>query len=722
MPTNLTYDETQRLQVLCDYHVLDTPKEQEFDDIATLVAQICCTPIALISLVDGSRQWFKARVGIDVMETPRELSFCAHALHQNEPLVIQDATLDARFSANPLVTGAPHIRFYAGAPLVAPGGEVLGTLCVVDLRPRDLTPEQLRALSLLAHEVMTHLELRRNLRELRGSESRYRQLFEQHPLPIWVSDSETARFLAVNDAAVAHYGYSRSEFLRMTLGELLNPGSAEMRPGIEEHRSKHGQVIRIETETRPIEFDGRAAEIVLAMDVTSKFEAEEALRSSNILRQQTAESQAAILNALPAHIALLDPRGVIRAVNESWRRFALANSAVSSDYFVGENYIEVCDAAVGDCSREAAQISVGLRGVLSGELPSYVMEYPCHSPTEENWFRLTVTPLNEYSRDGAVVMHVNITERKVAEKALEKANIELREVSRLTGMADVATSVLHNVGNVLNSVNVSCSIIAEKVRKSRISSLTRTAELLHQYKDDLAGFFTVDPRGRGLGDYLGSLASRLEEEQAAVLLETESLSRNIDHIKGIISVQQGHAKDRSIGSCDLLSIADLVEDALRLSQLDLTHHHIRLVREFDEVPPAPMHRHKVLQILVNLLCNAKEAVIARFGGMDGQIVIRIECVDSVVRVSIADNGVGIAQQDLTRIFAQGFTTKIDGHGFGLHSGALAAQEMGGSLSVHSDGPGTGSTFSLLLAPRRGPAEDPQRPIQPPSTTRISPWT
>ena len=695
MPTHDTEYESRRLSVLRSYDVLGTPEEQEFDDIAALAAQICGTPIALISLVDEFDQFFKARIGLDTTGTQRGISFCAHALQQKVPLVIPDTTRDDRFASNPLVTGEPFVRFYAGAPLVAPGGEVLGTLCVVDHTTRTLTPEQSRALTLLAREVMTHLELRRNVAILKASEARYRQLFEQNPHPMWACEVETQRFLAVNDAAVASYGYTRAQFLEMTSGELSYADSTNTASGVVRHQAKDGRVLAVEITSNPMEFDGKKAEVTLAMDITNRLAAEEALRQSEILKLRAAEAQAAILDALPAHIALLDADGIILAVNESWRSFALANSANSRDYFVGQNYLQICESASGDCCQEAAQIAVGLRAVLAGELPSYTMEYPCHSPTENAWFRLMATPLHEDAGEGAVVMHLNITERKKAELALEKANLELREVSRLAGMADVATSVLHNVGNVLNSVNVSCSLISDKVGKSRISSVASTSALLQEHRADLAGFFTTDPRGMGLPEFLAKLAGRLTEEQTAVLVEIKSLARNIDHIKQVIATQQLHAKGR-VGIREMVQVQELVDDALRMSYSSLTYHGILLIREFSEVPPASMERHKALQILVNLLRNAKQAVLSQFGGPGGQIVVRIEGGSGQVTVSVSDNGIGIVPENLTRIFAQGFTTKENGHGFGLHSGALAAREMGGALTVHSDGPGNGATFTLSL--------------------------
>jgi GAF domain-containing protein len=159
-------NETKRLKVLWQYEVLDTVPEEIFDDLTELAALICEAPIALISLVDEKRQWFKSKVGITVNETSRDASFCAYAITQNDLFIVPDATRDARFANNPLVTSDPRIRFYAGAPLVTPDGHALGTLCVIDKVPRELRPDQKQALRILARHVVSQLELRRRAREL----------------------------------------------------------------------------------------------------------------------------------------------------------------------------------------------------------------------------------------------------------------------------------------------------------------------------------------------------------------------------------------------------------------------------------------------------------------------------------------------------------------------------------------------------------------------------
>lgn len=159
-------NEKRRLEILWNYDVLDTPPEESFDDLTELAAFICQTPIALISLVADNRQWFKARVGLTVTETARDISFCTHAILQSDVMIVPDALKDPRFVNNPLVTGEPHIRFYAGAPLITPDGHALGTLCIIDHQPRELGERQIAALRRLARVVIKHLELRRRVREL----------------------------------------------------------------------------------------------------------------------------------------------------------------------------------------------------------------------------------------------------------------------------------------------------------------------------------------------------------------------------------------------------------------------------------------------------------------------------------------------------------------------------------------------------------------------------
>jgi signal transduction histidine kinase len=170
-------NEDDRLQALIEYEVLDTQAEQRFDDLTAIAAHICDTPISLISLIDTNRQWFKSKFGLEVTESPRELAFCAHTILEPERvLIVPNAQEDERFANNPFVTSEPNIRFYAGAPLVTPDGFAIGTLCTIDCKPRELSPEQIKALQALSRQVISQLELRINLTKLKQNITHRKQV------------------------------------------------------------------------------------------------------------------------------------------------------------------------------------------------------------------------------------------------------------------------------------------------------------------------------------------------------------------------------------------------------------------------------------------------------------------------------------------------------------------------------------------------------------------
>ena len=286
-------------------------------------------------------------------------------------------------------------------------------------------------------------------------------------------------------------------------------------------------------------------------------------------------------------------------------------------------------------------------------------------------------------------------------RQLAKVNEELREAqaelvttARRAGMAEIATNVLHNVGNVLNSVNVSAQVLYEKVHTSKGPGVAKVAQLMKEHPDDLGDFISSDPKGRTLPDYLDKLADALAVEQQGMIAELAQLTRRIDHIKEIVATQQSYAGNASV--LEPGSLRELVEDVVRICDVSLARHHITLIKEFSDIPQMSLDKHRVLQILVNLINNAKQALDAGVN-RPPRIILRLKVVgDGRVRVEVEDNGEGIAQDNLARVFEHGFTTRVDGHGFGLHSCILAAHEMGGDLTAQSAGPGKGALFILEL--------------------------
>lgn len=288
--------------------------------------------------------------------------------------------------------------------------------------------------------------------------------------------------------------------------------------------------------------------------------------------------------------------------------------------------------------------------------------------------------------------------------ALESEIVSLRRqaqtFSHQAGMAEVASTALHNVGNVLNSVNVSASVVAQRLRESRVQNMGKALALLREHRGDLAGFLADDPKGRLLPAYLETLADHLVAEHNDLLREVDVLTRSLEHMKEIVAVQQDYAK--KCGVLETLKPAELVEDALRMNWAAFERHGVSIVREFAETQPITVDKHKVLQILVNLIRNAKYAM-DELGNKEKILTLQIRPKsEQTVTISVRDNGIGIATENLGQIFEHGFTTKRDGHGFGLHSGVQAATEMGGKLSVQSEGVGKGATFCLELPISRKP--------------------
>jgi signal transduction histidine kinase len=301
---------------------------------------------------------------------------------------------------------------------------------------------------------------------------------------------------------------------------------------------------------------------------------------------------------------------------------------------------------------------------------------------------------SELSQANRELTH-EISERLRAEKELESAQQQLMDSARRAGMAEIAIGVLHNVGNVLNSINVSATLATDRLRQSKVSDLARAVTLIEQHSADLAAFITSDPKGKQLPGFLSLVATHLADERLDILKELELLNTKVNHVKTIVSTQQSYAG--VAGVTETVDIFTLLDDAMKLNSASLDRHRITVDREYEPMPPVRLDKQKSLQILVNLIKNAKDACIECPDQQDRKLTIKTRLANSnTFQIYIIDNGVGIPSDNLTRIFSHGFTTKKTGHGFGLHSSANAAHELGGSLLAYSDGAGKGATFVLEL--------------------------
>jgi signal transduction histidine kinase len=277
---------------------------------------------------------------------------------------------------------------------------------------------------------------------------------------------------------------------------------------------------------------------------------------------------------------------------------------------------------------------------------------------------------------------------------LRATQTQLMETSRQAGRADVATAVIHNVGNVLNSVNISAELVTGIIARSKTGFLSNIGAMISEHRADLARFFRDDPRGQKLPEYFAEMATVVNRDQQAMKTELQSLSRNIDRIKIIVESQQSHVSRSAV--IETFDVHEMLGDALELDAAYFDKHKIEVTRAFDPLPAVSLDRHNVLQIVMNLLANARDAVMTRDVG-PRQITMRTRRgAGHDVEISIEDNGCGIEPGHLGLIFGLGFTTKTEGHGLGLHYSACVAGQLKGTLTAHSAGLGKGATFVLVL--------------------------
>jgi signal transduction histidine kinase len=311
---------------------------------------------------------------------------------------------------------------------------------------------------------------------------------------------------------------------------------------------------------------------------------------------------------------------------------------------------------------------------------------------ERDWATDEISALRLF----ADVIGVAITRERSREELLD-AQSKLVITARQAGMAEIANNVLHNVGNVLNSVNVSAGLIGGRIRDSKAQGLAKAVRLMNEHATDLGDFLTRDERGKALPGYLNKLVAALAEERQSITDELGSLTKGIDHIKEIVATQQSYSGATSV--IEPVQIKELMEDALSMNTASMARHQITMIKEFAAVPLLLLDKHLLLQILVNLIGNAKQAMNG-VSGRAHQITLRVDIAgladEPRLRIRVEDNGEGIAPENLGRLFTHGFTTRKSGHGFGLHSCALVAKEMNGTMTAHSDGLGKGAAFTLEL--------------------------
>ena len=295
---------------------------------------------------------------------------------------------------------------------------------------------------------------------------------------------------------------------------------------------------------------------------------------------------------------------------------------------------------------------------------------------------------------GLVCVAQDITARKQMEEEKLELHEQLLDTSRQLGMAEVASDVLHNVGNALNSINVSIGVVTDLLKNSMVGDVGRISQLFHKHREDLGNYFSSNSKGKQIPAYLEKLAGQLVEEQRVAIAELARLRENAQNAQQCVAVQQDLAKPSGI--TEEISVIELVEEALTLNQELLENSKIAVSREFQEIPQLIVDKHQVLEVMVEVIRNACQAMVSV---STKQLIVRAKLIpgppDSVC-LEVQDSGIGIASDDLIKIFGQGYSTKNGKRGMSLHSGALMVKNLGGALRAHSEGIGHGATFSLEL--------------------------
>ncbi len=534
-------------------------------------------------------------------------------------------------------------------------------------------------------------------------ETLFRNTVEHAPVGIAFADRE-GRYRYCNRAFCAMLRFDAEELIGETMASITHAADFEATTaGLE--RLWSGEIAHLDVEKRYRRKNGGALWVHATTSLVSGSNAEpecsvEFLLDISARKQMAAalvQNQillATVIAELPIALVACDVRGQVTHHNRAAAEL-LGIPAEETDHAVPRNpYPLTSQVYLADGATPVPREDRPLARALLGDTvrdAEFVIVRP--TGTRHNVVSSAQRMVGQSGQPlGGLAVIEDITERRLAEAELERVHKQLLVASRQAGMAEVATNVLHNVGNVLNSVTVSASIVSDRIRKSKCTGLTRVAALLREHAPDPVAFLT-GAQGRHLPAYLQELAAELVAERDMAVAELAVMHGNVEHIKEIVAMQQNYA--RLGGVTDMVDMCTLVEDSLRMNEGAISRHGITLVRDFQKVPPIMVDKHKVLQILVNVIRNAKYAC-DESRSAEKRVTVRVRATDDTMLIAVIDTGVGIPPENRDRIFSHGFTTRKDGHGFGLHSCALAAKELGGSLQAESAGTGQGATFTLTM--------------------------
>jgi two-component system cell cycle sensor histidine kinase/response regulator CckA len=661
--------EAQRLQALTRFHVLDTPAEEMFDELTSIAAAVCGTPISLLTLLDDKRQWFKARVGLDVSETPRSLAFCHHTIQQDHPFVVTDARADARFADNPLVTGEPHIRFYAGAPLVVGENHHLGTICVIDREPRELEEWQLTTLASLARHASTIIELR-------ARELEFRTFMELSPDGIVVV-GEDARIRFANAALQRLVGADAAQLVGSDAQALCYEDAPAVLPRVlrEVFEEQHREVARTALRTmegEPVEVEltfgyqtisGEPMCQITVHDIRERVAAEREARELQMIVQTVVENA-------PAAVWVKDLEG----------RYVIANretytaTAAEVDDMVGHTDHELFPPEIADRFVRFDQEALG----------GTVVHQEDRSLVDPSRVYATLTfPLRD--PDGNVFgiggIATDVSSQRKDQRQAQLLQQRLEQVDRLESLGKLAGGIAHDFNNLLAVIMTSAEFAADTLRERQHDD-----PVLSEALGDLDDVWTAARRAAALTQQLLVFARRQPTEaqrvdlNAAVTTTTSLLRRTLG------------------GDIDV--------------RLDLA----------DDLPPVVVDPSQIDQVLVNLAVNARDAMP---GGGTLTVATRLADPSSLpadappatyVELEVADDGVGMLPEVAARAFEPFFSTKETGAGTGLGLATVYGIVTAADGFVYlQSAPGEGTAVRICLpAAESGDAPPPTGQADAPS--------